>query len=228
MLLLRAALLLLASALAFAPGHARAQISVSEMTVDIGPNQPLHDLVVGNPSDQTAYVEVEVIQINDPGGPNQTFVKGTNPGETGLLTTPNRLILKAGERAVVRIAPVKRDPDRDRVYWVRVKPVVGQLEAQQSVIRVLFGYDVLVIVRPPDPKPSFTVKRDGRTITATNTGNTMVELGYGQQCDADGTNCVSAPGKRLYAGLTWSAELPRDAPVVYTVTEGGQSFKQQY
>lgn len=207
---------------------ADAQISVSEMVVDIMPDRPLHDLVVGNAGDEVAYVEVEVIEIVNPGTPEQTFIEGRAPAESGLLATPNRLVLNPGERALVRIAPVSRLPDRDRVYWVRVRPVVGAIESETSVIHVLFGYDVLTIVRPPTVEVAYSVERIGTTIRAVNHGNTMVELAYGEQCDAEGVNCVEAPGKRLYAGLEWSAELTRDAPVQYTVTEVDETFKQEW
>ena len=56
----------------------------------------------------------------------------------------------------------------------------------------------------------------------------MVELGYGEQCDAEGLNCIPAPGKRLYAGIDWSAELPVSGPVRYTVTVVDETFKQEY
>ena len=193
---------------------AAAQISVSEMVVDLKPDQPLHDLVVGNVGDEIAYVQIDIIEILNPGTPEQSYIEGRPAAEAGLLTTPNRLVLNPGERAVVRIAPIERLTDRDRVYWVRVKPVVGAVESEQSVIHVLFGYDVLTIVRPPTATPSYTIERVGNRITARNDGNTMIEFAYGEQCDATGANCTPAPGKRLYAGIEWSAELPRDAPVI--------------
>jgi len=207
---------------------ALAQISVSEMVVDILPERPLHDLVVGNVGTEIAYVQIDVIEILDPGTPEQSFIEGQNANAAGLLTTPSRLVLNPGDRALVRIAPITRLTDRDRVYWVRVRPVVGALESQESVIHVLFGYDVLTIVRPELVNIAYTVERVGNRIHAVNNGNTMVELGYGEQCDAQGENCISAPGKRLYAGLDWSAELPVNGPVQYTVTVVDESFKQEY
>ncbi len=220
---------ILVFAFAFLGAHpALAQISVSEMVVDILPDQPLHDLIVGNVGDEIAYVQVEVIEILNPGTPEQTFVEGMNANEAGLLTTPNRLVLNPGDRALVRIAPITRPTGSDRVYWVRVRPVVGALESQESVIHVLFGYDVLTIVRPEQVNVAYSVERKGNRIHAVNTGNTMVELAYGEQCDAVGENCVSAPGKRLYAGLDWSAELPADGPVRYTLTVVNETFKQEY
>ena len=209
-------------------GPARAQISVSEMVVDILPDHPLHDLIVGNVSDEVAYVQIDVIEILDPGTPEQTFIEGLNANEAGLLTTPSRLVLNPGDRALVRIAPITRLTDRDRVYWVRVRPVVGALESDESVIHVLFGYDVLTIVRPEQVNVSYTVERNGNRIHAVNTGNTMVELAYGEQCNAQGENCIPAPGKRLYAGLEWSAELPFDGPVRYTMTVVDETFKQEF
>jgi len=220
------AILLAVGCLAARP--ALAQISVSEMVIDILPDRPLHDLIVGNVGDEVAYVQIDIIEIVDPGTPEQTFVEGMDTAQAGLLATPNRLVLNAGERAVVRIAPVSRLENRDRVYWVRVKPVVGAIEADQSVIHVLFGYDVLTIVRPPELVLDYIVERTGTTIRAVNNGNTMVELAYGKQCASEEADCVNAPGKRLYAGLDWSAQLPIDGPVQYTVTVVDESFKQEF
>ena len=70
-----AAIFLIALACLFGRA-AQAQISVSEMVVDVPPDRPLHDLVVGNVGDDIASVQVEVIEILDPGTPEQSFVEG--------------------------------------------------------------------------------------------------------------------------------------------------------
>ena len=103
----RVAALLLLTFLGTFALPAQAQISVSEMVVDIPPGRPLHDMIVGNVGDDIAYVQVDVIEIIDPGTPEQSFVEGQNANEAGLLTTPNRLVLNPGDRALVRIAPIK-------------------------------------------------------------------------------------------------------------------------
>jgi hypothetical protein len=100
---------------------------------------------------------------------------------------------------------------------VTVKPVAGPLEAKDSALKILIGYDVLVLVRPAAPQPRLTGLRSGTSLTLRNDGNTSVELVGGRQCDAAHEHCTNLPGKRLYAGAQWSETLQLDGPVEYMV-----------
>lgn len=223
------------AALAFAPllamlsiGTAQAQLSVSEMVVDMTAPDDRKDLIVTNTGDDTMYVAVEIKEFINPGMPNQSEIAHRTPDETGLLVSPSRMVLGAGERAVVRMAVIERPDAADRVFQVTVKPVLGEEEVQTTMIRLLVAYGVLVIVRPEDLNPNISVQRNGQTLFVENHGNTMVELAHGKQCDAGGTICSDLPSKRVYPGGTWQVELAYDTPAEYRVSSGGETEVRQY
>src|SRR5258706_3399483 len=216
----RIASLMLCSGLALA-GPCRlalADMSLSQVIVDLGPDQPPRDdIEVGNTGRERLYVVVEPAEIMSPGQPGEHREQRRDPEQLGLLATPSRLILEPGQRKLVRIVALAPRGERDRIYRVVIKPVVGELAAQQSALKILVGYDVLVIVRPKKPVDGVTGARSGRTLTIRNAGNTNAEIFEGRQCDEAGKNCAELPAKRLYAGASWEQILPPDAPSAYTV-----------
>ncbi|MEM7020263.1 MAG: hypothetical protein AAF512_23340, partial [Pseudomonadota bacterium] len=109
--------------------------------------------------------------------------------------------------------PRRAAQEKDLIYRVHIMPQVGEIEAEAMAVKVVVGYDVLVIVRPPDAKPDVQVKRDGPKIEFTNHGNSNVLLNRIRQCNEEQSDCVEIKGNRLYAGESWELELPRDKPV---------------
>jgi P pilus assembly chaperone PapD len=126
---------------------------------------------------------------------------------------------------MARIGP---DTDRERVYRVTVKPVVGELAAEDSGLKVLVGYDVLVLLRPRDSRPALAASRSGATLTFKNDGNASLELVDGKQCEASTRRCIELPGKRLYSGAEWSQPLKSDSPVEYTIISNGKSVRRAF
>ena len=207
---------------------ARAQLAVSEMIVDMASPDDRRDLVVTNTGDETMYVVVEITEFINPGMFNQSEIQHRTPDETGLLVSPSKMVLGAGERAVVRMAVIERPDGADRVFQVTVKPVLAEGEVETTMIRMLVAYGVLVIVRPEELMPDFAVQRNGQMLFVENSGNTMIEFAYGQQCDAGGNSCFDLPSKRVYPGGTWQVELAYDTPAKYRVTSGGDTEVREY
>jgi len=200
---------------------ASAGIVLSDLIVELQPaNQLKDDIEVWNDSPDRAYVAVEPREILQPGTPEEAVRKDPDPEKLGLLVTPTRMVLEPGQRKLLRLATLAPPSDKERIYRVTVKPVAGDLQAQNSGLKILVGYDVLVLVRPTVSAPVVSAVRSGRTLTFTNSGNASVELVDGRQCDSSRQHCVDLPGKRLYAGASWSEQLNSDLPVEYTVREG--------
>ncbi len=107
--------------------------------------------------------------------------------------------------------------ERERVYRVTVKPVTGEVTSSENGLKLLVGYDLLVLVRPNVIKAGVNVARAGRNLTLTNNGNSSVELADGKQCDENGKNCQALPSKRLYAGAAWEQPLPQSTAGQYRV-----------
>ena len=120
--------------LAAAP--ARADIVLSELIVDLQPGkQTRDDIEVWNSSPDRAFVALEPREILNPSLPSQTARKDPDPEKLGILVSPARMILEPGQRKLIRIAALSTNPDRERVYRVTVKPVVGAVQSQASGLR---------------------------------------------------------------------------------------------
>ena len=222
-----AALAILASAAV--PFAASAQIALSQVIVDFQPGKdPRQDVEVWNKGSDRSYVAVEPSEIMNPGTPAETRHDNPDPEQLGLLVSPARMILEGGQRKLIRIAEIGAPPERERVYRVTVKPVVGPITATQSGLKVLVGYDMLVLVRPAHPQAnvSFTRSADGGTFR--NDGNVSVELIAGRQCDASGKSCSELPGKRLYAGAQWTVPLLPGRHAEYVIDSPGQSVRKTF
>ena len=211
------------------PLPAYAELGVSPAIVDFQSGHPPRaDLELVNNGSQRLYVVVEPSEIAAPGTDAEQRIQDPDPQVLGLLATPSRLILEPGQRKFVRIAMLKEAGDRDRIYRVTVKPVVGPVEAPVTGLKILVGYDVLVIQRPAQPKAVITGARSGEMLSLRNLGDTNAQLFNGKQCDARKGHCTSLPGSRLYAGATWNVPIRPGLPVEYLVKVGHDVTVQQF
>lgn len=213
----------------FAASSAQGGMVLSEVIVDFQPGKPTHeDIEVWNDGPDRIYVVVDPAEIDNPGTTQERRVSNPDPAVSGLLATPQRLVLEPDQRRVIRISAVSPRRAVDRIYRVTVKPVAGPISADASALKVLVGYDVLVLYRPQVPSGDVTASRIGRTLTIRNQSNTARELFGGKQCDTGGQNCKDLPAKRVYAGATWEQTLPYDRPVEYQITSGNGAVRKQF
>ena len=217
----------LASVLPSGPAHA--QISVSDLVVELHPGKDSRqDVEVLNNGSDRAFVAIEPAEIVNPGTASETRRSDPDPEKLGLLVSPSRMILEAGQRKLVRFADIQPASNRERVYRVTVKPVVGQIATEQSGLKLLIGYDVLILVRPADPRPDVTFTRSADGGTFRNDGNVSVELGAGRQCDASGKSCSELPGKRRYAGAQWTVALKPGMHPEFDVVSPGHTIHKAF
>jgi len=208
---------------------ARAELVLSNLIVDLQPGKHTRDDVeVWNNSPERTFVAVEPREILDASMPSQRIHRDPDPEKLGLLVSPTRMILEPGQRKLVRIASIASAADRERVYRVTIKPVVGGIESKESGLKLLVGYDVLVLVRPARPLRNVTARRIGRSLTFQNSGNVSVEVVDGRQCNSTHAQCTNLPGKRLYSGATWTVDLPSDLPVEYMLKSPNASDRETF
>lgn len=208
---------------------ARAEMVLSQVIVDLGPNEvPRDDIEVWNSGTERMYVQADVFEIVAAGTDEEQRVAAADPEASGLLVSPQRLVLAPGERRIVRIAVLGERPLAERVYRVAIRPVVGAVSAETNAVKVLVGYDTLVIVRPAKLSGDVVGERRGRTLVLRNEGNTSQEIFQGRQCDAAGADCRDLPAKRLYAGAMWEQALTFDTPVSYRTAVGDQIRERQF
>jgi P pilus assembly chaperone PapD len=219
----------LAAALCGLAGAARADMVLSQVIVDMLPDKPLRgDIEVFNDGSDRMYVSADPFEVLKPGAPGERWVPATDPAISGILVAPEKLVLAPGERRTIRIAAVGGRPSSDREYRVSIRPVAGPVTADVSALKVLVGYQALVLVRPAQFTGDVVGERRGRTLTLTNAGNTAQELFQGKQCDASGKDCRPLPAKRLYPGAAWQQTLPFDTPVTYKAAIGPKVRDRQF
>lgn len=196
-------------------GAAKADLALSTIIVDFAdPQRRSTDIEVENKGKERLYVVAEPARIDAPGTRGERRVSGLDPEALGLLVSPARLVLEPGERKLLRFLVLQENGEQERIYRVTVKPVVGKVTAQQTAVKVVVGYDVLVVVRPKAPRTEVAARRGNGFLLLTNRGNTNVLLFDGKLCQR---NCVNLETKRLYAGMEWRLPLRSAGTVTYKV-----------
>lgn len=197
---------------------AQAELVVSQLIVEFKPGSPRsNDVEIFNNSSERSYAVVEPREILNAGTAAEQRIATPDPEKLGLLASPSRFILEPRQRRTLRIAAIGPTAERERVYRVTIKPVTGEIASSESGLKLLVGYDLLVLVRPPAIRNDISVDRKGLDLTITNGGNASVELSDGKQCDEGEKICRSLPGKRLYAGASWKQTLPRPTNGQYRI-----------
>jgi P pilus assembly chaperone PapD len=202
---------------------ASAELVLSQVIVDFGTERPAReDVEVYNSGSERLYVSAEPFEILMAGQPGQQRVAVVDPAVSGILVTPQRIVLEPGERRLIRIAMTGPRSEQDRVYRVTIKPVAGAISAQSDALKVFVGYDALVLYRAAQISGRLSGTREGHRLIIKNESNTAHELSGGEQCDNNGVNCQSLPGRRLYPGMQFEQAVPYDTPVSYRVSGGGE------
>jgi P pilus assembly chaperone PapD len=210
-------------------------MQVQQNVVHFLPGQPPQfDLQVSNPDAETLYIEVEVLQVLNPGTEEEIREPVKNPLEADFLVTPNRFILPPNNRKIVRLVNTGGHASEERVFRVNLKPVPPPAEASQNAIRIHVAYQVLALISPEDPRPDLQIERRGSSLTARNLGNVNVLLRNGVQCatEQDLENktedrCQGIKARRIYPGNEWQSDLPYDAPVEFVISELGRNRRQR-
>lgn len=222
------ALVVAAAAAALAATPAAAEITLSQLVLELGAGKGQRgDIEVRNTAPERAYVVVEPVEVLNPGTPAEQRTPQRDPEKLGLLVSPGRMVLEPGQHKLLRVALAGPPSPRERVYRITVRPTVGQVSADVSGLKILIGYEVLVLVRAGETRPQLVATREGRTLTIRNAGATSVELADGKQCAAK-DRCQPLPGKRLYAGAQWQWTLPGEGSADFMVMGSTGNARQTF
>ncbi|WFL76163.1 hypothetical protein P7228_09130 [Altererythrobacter arenosus] len=203
---------------------ASAEMVLSKVILDLnGEDHRQDDIEIFNSGAERIYVVADPYEIIAPGTEQQLRKPAIDPEVSGILVSPRKLIIEPGERRIVRVAILDEQRVRERIFRLAVKPVVGDVTANTNALKVLIGYDALVISRPTSLVGNIESDREGRTLTIINNSNMAREFFGAVQCDQDGVNCVKLPARRLYAGTSWSLELPYNQPVTFDTAWASQN-----
>lgn len=215
---------LLILALCLLPFNAKAEFIISSAIVEFSADAPMQqDIELISRSQDADYIEAEVNLIPNPGDEAETRQIVDDPAASAILVTPSKTILAGSARRVVRFVLTKPLDERERIYRVAFKPVIKGINSEERLgLKVLVGYEALVILRPSVIKSAYRGNIEGKTLTVTNTGNTNILLQNGKQCPHP-DKCESAPNMRIYPGKTANVTLPLSTPATYNVWDGKET-----
>ena len=189
---------------------------------------PREDVAILNQEEENLYIKVDILEVRNPGSDREDRVKVTDPSQSNLIATPNRLIIPPLGRKPMRLVNLVSS-DEERIYRVNVTPVLPPLEnVETSMVRVIVAYQLLVIVQPRQPVEDLQVTREDQALIFENLGNTNFLISEGSHCDKAGANCVELPTKRIYAGNRFEVSLIHDTPVSYKLTANDVSRQAVY
>ena len=202
-----------------APPAVQAQITIDRSVIEFSPDEPMQDIELRNDGDFKIYLDLKIAEILDPHTASPTRVELEDPRAAPMLVSPRQVLVLPGQRKRVRVIMREAATDVDRVFRLAIKPYTGKVELGAALpgetstgIKVLLGYDVLLLSRPAELAPKLRVERTDATLTLENLGNTNVLLRRITQCEADGGDCEELQPNRLYAGERLELALPKVGP----------------
>jgi len=215
-------------------GHSSAQVTVNTAIVHFKFGQrPVINVEVGNSSEHTAYVVVQVMAV-----PNPALDSSMTVETEELLVSPRNFSIEPNGQRTVRLLLRKPPGDEEMVYRVSFIPqdrgFGDEVERDlgggaTAVIRILSGMGILVFADPVDPKSKLEWTRSGDLLTFVNSGNVHVFLGDGESCQGErgGESCEKLPSKRLYAGQSFEVSIPQSRTAFYLIKKGASGDYQR-
>ncbi|VVE10936.1 fimbrial biogenesis chaperone [Pandoraea fibrosis] len=163
---------------------------------------------IRNTGDATAFVRVEVVEIQIKGDGTQVEVPIdpallSKPDGQGLVASPARLIVPANGMQAVRLL-YRGNRDSERYYRVRFVPVVPKAkddfvlnndeiktyeDSLSAGLNVLTGFGAMVIVRPAEERYATSVRKEGKDYVVENSGNSIIAVESYRTCKGPGTEC---------------------------------------
>ncbi|MCB1757093.1 MAG: fimbria/pilus periplasmic chaperone [Gammaproteobacteria bacterium] len=212
-----------------------AQVSVSRSVINFKAGEQIQDFDVLNTADHKIWLSLQASEIIDPTSATSRKVELNDPRTADVLVTPSRLLLPPGQQKRIRV--IMRNPagEKERIFRLAVLPHTGRISLADNApaqlsggIKVLLGYELLLISRPENPTPEIQARRRDDSVEFINTGNTNVMLQRISQCFAVTGDCLELPTKRLYPGesLTVAIDPQSVTPwAIETVQADGDGVK---
>lgn len=229
--------------------HAAPSISIGSMYDVLTPSTPSLNKRIYNIGDSSAFVRVEVLEI-DPyknGNETETALKELQDEtliQERLLVTPMRLIIPPSGFQSVRILWVG-NRDKERYFRIRFVPVMPEKNdsfglSDKSIseyraktikagVNVLTGYGTLVIVQPEKPRFDTQINSNNKQyISVKNNGNTTITLEDIRHCRGGNTDC--GPSSRVFILPSREYQVKKSSQLTtyFSLIEGNNKQAQQY
>ncbi|WP_078083135.1 molecular chaperone [Microbulbifer mangrovi] len=163
------------------------------------------DIVVTNPDNETLYLQTEIYRVDNPGQPDEKRVRVIDPKDFKLLVSPSKAVIPAGEQKRFRLMSLEQELDREKVYRVTFKPVVGDIKTDKTALKILVAYQALIFIQPQSAQYKLSLEEGaGNKLAIANSGNVNVEVSDIQYCKTS-TQCAPVEqAGRIYSGAKLS------------------------
>ena len=171
------------------------------------------DVVVRNPDRETLYLQTDVYKVINPGTDDEQRIKVENPDEIMMLVTPQRAVIPSGRSKTIRLVSLEVPKHKEEVYRITFRPIVGDVKATETAIKILIAYQNLIFVEPENPYYEVVAHRNKNEVTFKNSGNVNVFLRSGKQCRILEGESICEPmldSFRIYAGETKTITITED------------------
>ncbi|MCA0911047.1 molecular chaperone [Qipengyuania gaetbuli] len=208
---------------------ASASLVLDKVIIDLEADGPARgDIELLNDGEERMYVAVEPFEVLNPDTDFEKRVELTLEKSAPIFVSPRRLILEPGERRLLRIALLGERPEVERIFRVRVRPVSGDVVSETDGLKVLVGYDTLVLLRPALEAGSVVSDRESGSISVENRSNSSVEFFDGKACIIVTQECRTLAPNRLYPGEKWVFEAKADEQVEFLQARGRRVVSVKY
>lgn len=211
--------------------HACAML-LDKVIVNFDPKTPRQDVRITNDKGENLYLKVDVLEVQNPGEPNEKRVLVKDPSKSGILVTPAKMIVAPNAHKLLRIVNLKPNESKERIFRINVTPILPPLSSpsEKNQVRIVVAYQILALIAPKKAIQDIETSREGKAVSITNNGNAYVYFTQGKQCDTPkgDTNCQELPSQRLYAGNTWKLELPYDQPFEFLLQSADGNRKKSF
>lgn len=191
---------------------------------------------IRNTGDETAYVRVEVAQMQFDADGNVSEVAVDNAaltrnveGAQGIIASPSRMIIAANGQQATRLV-YRGSRDQEQYYRLRFIPVAPSAEefsldeeqaeeakALTSAVRVFTGFGTVLFVAPENPRYDTRIS----ATSVENHGNATIVLDDFRRCElAKPDNCTAAVITHVRPGRSHALQ-PTDTQFLrYDLREG--------
>lgn len=209
-----------------------AEMMVNRIVVEFQPDgSNREDVEITNRGDEPMFIDVRLLNVSKP-GVSEVHKQVLNAQEVGFIVTPNKMVIPGKGKKVLRLVNLNPDKSKDKVFRVDLIPVAKNFKPDVSGVRILVGYQLLVLVPPEKIIENLDVKREGGQLVFDNQSNTYALVSMIRQCERVKEDLETPPvcteeypGKRVYAGGKWLVDLQKKGAAEVVVKVGGQNKK---
>ncbi|AQQ66928.1 hypothetical protein Mag101_04205 [Microbulbifer agarilyticus] len=180
------------------------------------------DIVVSNPDSDTLYLQTEVYRVDNPGLPNEERVRVVDPKDFRLLVSPPKTVIPPGEQRRIRMMSLESGLQKEVVYRVNFKPVVGDVTSDRTALKILVGYQVLVFVQPEEGASKLAIKRKDGALYLSNSGNINTEVVEAWHCPSAETPTQDCRELKIVGRLYPGTQISLDNALTNDEKKGGE------